>query len=118
MSDEYVIGIILWWNQETQKGMAKDADGNVYAFDWRNLDEQLKESGAHETHIVAIEVNYRNGHGLARLLHCPTVQEAAEWGNRLRDAYEKNLIEQELRKAEKRGYVSSRGQRGVGLFVR
>ena len=90
--------------------MAKDADGNVYPFDARNLDEQLTEFGAHEAHIVAMEVNFRNGYGLARLLHCPTREEAQEHGAVLRDVYEQNQIEQALRKSERRsaGIYNSR----------
>ena len=107
--DEYTPAIILWFNDDTQKGMAMDADTNIYAFDARNLDEQLTEHGCHEGHIVAIEVNFRNGFGLARKLHCPTIEEAAEYGDILRDLYQKNQIEQALRKAERRssGFYSS-----------
>ena len=118
MSEDYTIAIILWWNDAAQKGMTMDENGTAYAFDARNLDEQLSETGCHEGHIVAMEVNYRNGYGLARKLHCPTREEAVEHGDILEAVYQKNALEQELRKAERRGYVNSRGQRGTSLFVR
>lgn len=118
MSEDYTPGIIAWFNDAEQKGMMLDAEGHAMAFDSRNLDEQLQETGCHEGHIVAAEISWRNGFGLARMLRCPTLEEFREYEAVLRDVYEKNQIEQELRKAERRGYANSRGQRGTSLFVR
>ncbi len=118
MSEDYIPCIICWHNDSERKGMVLDAEGHAMAYDYRNIDEQLQETGCHEGHIVAAEISWRNGFGLARMLHCPTREEAEEFGDVLRDVYQKNQIEQELRKAERRGYTNSRGQRGTSLFVR
>jgi hypothetical protein len=109
VSEEYTIGIILWSNEDAQKGMAMDENATVYSFDARNLSEQLQETGCHEGHIVAIDVNCRNGRGLARTLHCPTIEEAAQHGAVLRQVYDRNAMEQALRKSERRsgGFYSS-----------
>jgi hypothetical protein len=111
VSDDYTPGIIAWFNDMEQKGMVLDVEGHAMAFDFRNLDEQLQETGCHEGHIVAAEISWRNGYGLARMLHAPTVEEFQEHEAVLRDVYQKNQIEQALRKAERRSagfYNSSR----------
>lgn len=119
MSEEdYTICIICWHNESERKGMVLDAEGHAMAYDYRNIDEQLQETGCHEGHLVAVEVSWRNGFPLARMLHAPTVQEDAEWRETLESVHHKNQLEQELRKEERRGYTNSRGQRGTSLFVR
>ena len=61
--DNLTIGVVAWWNDAAQKGMMLDADGNTFPFDYRNLDEQPRETGCHEGHIVAAEITWRNGFG-------------------------------------------------------
>jgi len=72
------------------------------AYDYRNIDEQLQETGCHEGHLVAAEISWRNTHPLARMLHCPTIEEFREYESVLRDVYQRNQIEQALRKSERR----------------
>lgn len=103
MNDQLTPAVVLWFDSEKMKGMAADENATVYAFDSRNLSEQLKETGVWETHIVSLELNWRNGYGLARTVHCPTVEEFQEHGDALRRVYEQNLLTQELKRAENRG---------------
>ena len=51
MENPLVPAVILWWNDDSKKGMCSDANATVYAFDSRNLSEQLKETGVWETRL-------------------------------------------------------------------
>lgn len=101
MSEDYTPGIIAWFDASSMKGMALDVDVNVYPFDSRNIGDLLP-SEIHETHIVAMQLRWRNGRGLIESLAHPTREEAGEFGDRLRDAYNTNAMAQALRKAERR----------------
>lgn len=109
--DEPIIGIIAWWNETDQRGMMLDVKGRALTILYRHLDAQLQEHGCHEGHIVAAIVMWRNGQGSIQILHCPTVEEAAEFGGALREVYQKNAMEKALLRAERRGARPSNVER-------
>ena len=110
MSDELIGGVVAWFDLVKIKGMALTEDGRAHCFDSRNLSEQLQETRVSESHIVALEMNWRNGTPLIRTVHAPTREEAAQWEPVLHEVYEDNAMRMALVKAERRrtGFMNSR----------
>jgi hypothetical protein len=99
--DDLLPTIVAWFDQQKMKGMVLDTEAQIYPFDSRNLGDLLP-TDIYEGHIVTLQLRWRNSRAMVDIIMHPTREEAAEFGEQLRDVYEKNAIEQKLLKADLR----------------
>ena len=93
--------MLAWYSEDLRKkGMLLNFEGQAFPFDYLRLSAQLKETGAHAGHVVAVEFSlYWNGNITVETVQAPTREEYAEFAEQLFDIYQKNDREQKARKA-------------------